>query len=83
MSYSYYLLHGLALKAAFVVVAKVIGGGPPPDAWAFWALLVPLFALTLVPAGVLFLWVERPFSLTVGRRVPAARSAAATGTRRG
>ncbi|MFA9218607.1 MAG: acyltransferase family protein [Sphingomonadaceae bacterium] len=57
MSYSYYLLHGLALKAAFALL--------PPDASAVLcaALLVPMFLWTLVASAALFLLVERPCSL--------------------
>ena len=62
MSYSYYLLHGLALKAAFLALNKVL---PATDlgSWFFWALLVPMFVLTLLPSAALFLLVERPLSL--------------------
>lgn len=62
MSYSYYLLHGLALKAAFLVLSKVI---PPAEAWTvtFLFLLPAMFALTLVPTALLFILVERPLSL--------------------
>ncbi|TCS38557.1 peptidoglycan/LPS O-acetylase OafA/YrhL [Paucimonas lemoignei] len=75
MSYSYYLIHGLALKAGFLVLPKVL-----PDAgfdsWLFWALLPPMFVLTLVPASALFLLVERPLSIFPEKRrdpnVPAA-----------
>ncbi|RYF05105.1 MAG: acyltransferase, partial [Oxalobacteraceae bacterium] len=56
MSYSYYLIHGLGLKAAFMVL-------PPLSGAMFLALLPVLFAWTLVPSVLLFLWVERPFSL--------------------
>ena len=70
MSYSYYLLHGLALKASFVAFSRVLpaeGYGP----WVFWALLAPMFALTLVPTAGLFLLIERPFSLV--RRAARAK----------
>lgn len=62
MSYSYYLLHGLALKAGFLALSKQLAAasyGP----WLFWVLLPPMFVLTLMPSAVLFLLVERPFSL--------------------
>jgi len=63
MSYSYYLIHGLALKAAFFVLARLV---PPAAAWdgAFWGLLPLLFGLTLVPSALLFAAVERPYSAT-------------------
>jgi len=63
MSYSYYLIHGLALKAAFLVLGQVYP--PQTDASAlFWLLLPVAFAVTLVPSAVLFLCVEKPYSLT-------------------
>ena len=71
MSYSYYLLHGLALKVAFLALAlflPVANQGP----WLFWALLPPMFALTLIPTSVLFLAVERPFSLAPRRATSKA-----------
>jgi len=71
MSYSYYLIHGLALKAVFYLLARLV---PPAAGWegAFWGLLPPLFALTLVPATLLFALVERPFSLTREGKAPLA-----------
>lgn len=71
MSYSYYLLHGLALKGAFLVVGKMLSLdvlGPS----MFWALLPFMFAATLPPAALLFIFVERPFSLVPGARSPSA-----------
>lgn len=66
MSYSYYLLHGLALKAAFVALARVL---PVADygAWVFWVLLPLMFAVTLIPTSMLFLLVERRYSLSPGK----------------
>jgi len=73
MSYSYYLLHGLALKAGFLALAVVL-----PFAeygfWLFWALLPAMFALTLFPTAVLFLAVERPYSLVPRRTAPTIAS---------
>ena len=62
MSYSYYLVHGLALKAGFLVLAFLLPMTRYGD-WLFWALLPAMFTLTLLAAAVLFLAVERPFSL--------------------
>lgn len=61
MSYSYYLVHGLSLKALFLVVAKLWPPGTAP--WLGGWLVVPAFAFTLLPSALLFLLVERPFSL--------------------
>jgi len=66
MSYSYYLLHGLALKAGFLALSTLVPSasyGP----WLFWALLPSMFVLTLIPSAALFLLVERPFSLAPRR----------------
>lgn len=62
MSYSYYLVHGLALKAVFIALGKLV---PAADAWPAFAawVLVPAFLLSLLPLALLFLWVERPLSL--------------------
>ena len=68
LSYSYYLLHVLVLKAAFLSFAFMV----PPSAdrtLIFWVLLPSLFAATLIPVGVLFLAVEKPFSLKQSRAV--------------
>lgn len=63
MSYSYYLLHGLALKAGFMFFSLIVPAASY-GTWLFWALLPPMFVLTLIPSSALFLLVERPFSLT-------------------
>lgn len=62
MSYSYYLLHGLTLKAGFLAVSRFL---PVTynGTWVFWVLLPVMFALTLIPTVALFIFVERPFSL--------------------
>lgn len=67
MSYSYYLLHGLALKAGFLALAVALPAAKH-GSWLFWVLLPAMFALTLMPTAVLFLLVERPFSLMPRRR---------------
>jgi exopolysaccharide production protein ExoZ len=65
MSYSYYLIHGLTIKFFFMVLAKVF---PPraDQALAIWALLPVAFAMTLIVSAVLFIAVEKPYSLTPG-----------------
>jgi peptidoglycan/LPS O-acetylase OafA/YrhL len=63
MSYSYYLFHGLTLKIAFFGLAIIL----PPDhhkEWLFGVLLPMMFALTLLTSSILFLVIERPFSLS-------------------
>jgi exopolysaccharide production protein ExoZ len=63
MSYSYYLVHGLALKACFLVLGTFLAVGDHSP-FLFWALLPVMFTLTLVPSAILFLAIEHPFSLT-------------------
>jgi peptidoglycan/LPS O-acetylase OafA/YrhL len=71
MSYSYYLLHGLTLRAAFLVLATVVPA-TPHGPFFFVTLLPVMFAITLLPTTALFLLIERPFSLVRRRaRVPA------------
>jgi peptidoglycan/LPS O-acetylase OafA/YrhL len=68
-SYSYYLIHGLALK----VFMQGVRAALPPEAYgfpAFWAILPFAFASTLVAGAALFLTVEKPFSIRCGRRAP-------------
>ena len=62
ISYSYYLLHGLALKAGFLALSNLLPASGY-GSWFFWVLLPLMFWLTLVPSAALFLLVERPFSL--------------------
>lgn len=70
MSYSYYLLHGLALKAGFLVLSRLLPATELGVAFPF--LLLPvMFVLTVVPSAALFLLVERPFSLAPSRSIKA------------
>lgn len=74
MSYSYYLLHGLALKAGFMLLLAKL---PRVEHEAlFFAGAMPfMFALTLMPSAALFLLIERPFSLAPALRQPPAAAA--------
>lgn len=75
MSYSYYLVHGLALKAFFLLLSSVLHGADGGTA-LFWLLLPVCFAATLLPSAALFLLIERPFSIKPKpRRTQTARAA--------
>jgi peptidoglycan/LPS O-acetylase OafA/YrhL len=63
MSYSYYLLHGLTLKAGFLVLNRLLPGQGSGDV-LFWVLLPVMFAATLATSALLFIVIERPMSLT-------------------
>jgi exopolysaccharide production protein ExoZ len=67
MSYSYYLVHGLALKAAFLILGKLV----PPNGQGilfFVAMMIMMFIWTLIPSAVTFIVIERPFSLDSKRQ---------------
>jgi len=68
MSYSYYLAHGLGLQVAFLLMEKSLGGALAAEPVWFGYLLLPAFVLSLLPALVLYLAVERPLSLASGPR---------------
>ena len=57
MSYSYYLIHSLALKAVFFVLAVVMPDGIYND--FYWLAMLPCFIVTLVASFGLFVLVER------------------------
>lgn len=62
MSYSYYLIHGLALKFAFLVLSKLYAPAGSSEA-LFWALMPLMFVFTLAVSAALFVLVEKPLSL--------------------
>ena len=78
MSYSYYLIHGLFLEAAFFSLRWAY---PPDGASNFLMplLLLPMFALTLVPSALLFAWVEKPLSLAKAKPAGTASKPAENG----
>lgn len=79
MSFSYYLTHGLVIKflSLFEPPVAQIAGNPI----GFWLMVPVTFALTLIPAAILFLTVERRSSQwarsTVRAAVPRSMSQAA------
>ncbi|MEE9355070.1 MAG: acyltransferase [Methylococcaceae bacterium] len=62
MSYSYYLVHSLALRFVFLVIEKIYPA-QHSDIWFFWVLLPLMLFFTLIPSAMLFIFVEKPFSL--------------------
>lgn len=62
MSYSYYLIHGLTLKAIFLLLAYIYAPNAV-DSALFWFVLPPAFLITLLPSTVLFITIEKPYSL--------------------
>ncbi len=67
MSYSYYLIHGLTLKFIFLMLSIIC---PPANAddWLFWVALPLTFAVTLISSTFLFIYIEKPFSLTIPQK---------------
>lgn len=75
ISYSYYLIHGLTLKFAFLLLAKMhapVGS----EGHLFWLLLVPFFGATLVVSAILFIVIEKPLSLCTSERTDGTLIAA-------
>lgn len=69
ISYSYYLIHGLTLKALAMVSTRVLHpNGHQP--WFFWPMLVVCFFATLASSAVLFLNVERPMMQRLTEGLP-------------
>lgn len=62
ISYSYYLIHGLALKAFVMVFAKFHAPQANED-YLFWALLPLVFTSTVIVSVALFIGIEKPMSL--------------------
>ncbi len=62
MSYSYYLIHGLALKAFFLIFSTILPIATL-EPLAFWFILPLAFSITVPPAVILYLAVERRYSL--------------------
>ncbi|HXM97466.1 MAG TPA: acyltransferase [Candidatus Dormibacteraeota bacterium] len=62
MSYSYYLIHGLALHALAMILYSIVPEGQPKLSVFLLALPVG-FAMTWVAASILFILVEKPMSL--------------------
>jgi peptidoglycan/LPS O-acetylase OafA/YrhL len=61
MSYSYYLMHGLALKILSMVAVRIAGHAGPSF---FWLAMPGIFLATIVPSFALYAIVERRFSLS-------------------
>lgn len=67
MSYSYFLLHGLCLKACFLVLS-LFSLSAQHGMFLYWSLLPVIFVLSLIPTAGLFLVIERPLSLAPSSR---------------
>lgn len=63
MSYSYYLIHGLTLKAAASGLAWVMPPAGNSPGLFFWGGLPIAFFLTLFSSTLLFVFIEKRFSL--------------------
>jgi exopolysaccharide production protein ExoZ len=62
ISYSYYLIHGLSIHGLRILLEAIAPAGPHRQA-IFWVALPVALAVSLVAAGALFHFVEKPFSL--------------------
>ncbi|MDP2902559.1 MAG: acyltransferase [Methylovulum sp.] len=63
MSYSYYLIHGLTVQFVIMLFAKSYFNAQFESTWGFISFGVFVFMATLIPATLLFVCIEKPFSL--------------------
>jgi len=75
MSYSYYLMHGLTLKALSLVVVRARPAFAS-TAMGHWAFLPVAFAVTLFTSAVVFASIEKRFSLAPSAPRPATAPSA-------
>jgi peptidoglycan/LPS O-acetylase OafA/YrhL len=61
ISYSYYLVHGFVVLILIQAMLRFLEAGDPN--MLFWLFLVPVFAVSLMVGAMLFLLVEKPWSL--------------------
>lgn len=62
ISYSFYLIHSLSLKLFFMILEEIYPA-QQGDIVMFWVLILPVFVLSLIPSVVLFIYIEKPYSL--------------------
>lgn len=70
MSYSFYLLHGIATKVAIMVLAKLYPAAGHQADWVFWAMLPVALLAAILASAVLYLAIERPYSLLPAAKKP-------------
>jgi exopolysaccharide production protein ExoZ len=63
MSYSYYLIHGLTLKALALVLSRIVAQPSVHSAILFWPALLLGLLSTWISATILFGLIEKPISL--------------------
>jgi peptidoglycan/LPS O-acetylase OafA/YrhL len=63
MSYSYYLIHGLTLKALALVLSRLVAQPSVHSAILFWSALLLGLLSTWISATILFGLIEKPISL--------------------
>jgi len=68
MSYSYYLIHGLAVKSIVILSAQFYFTNEINDVFVFLIFGAFVCILTLIPALLLFVYIEKPFSLANKRK---------------
>ncbi len=76
MSYSYYLIHGFTLQCLAFVLLK-IAPQTIETSFGFWAFMIISFTLTWISSTILFVAVEKPFSLDNSSKVSAKETVSA------
>lgn len=70
MSYSFYMLHALVMQGFLLLLSKfLVPANGDRGALFFWGMMPVLFLAALIPSLVLFLLVERRFSLAPAPKV--------------
>jgi peptidoglycan/LPS O-acetylase OafA/YrhL len=77
MSYSYYLIHGFTLQCVAFGLMKFAPQNLPETAFGFWTFMTISFTLTWISSTILFVAVEKPFSLGKPAEAPATKSVSA------
>ena len=63
MSYSYYLVHGLVIQAVIIIVNKYGWLQQIESFYIFIIFGIIVFFCSLIPAILLFLFIEKPYSI--------------------
>lgn len=71
MSYSFYMVHALAMQGFILIFTKVFPTAAPQGAAFFWIMMPVLFVVAFVPSLVIYLGVEYPWSLQKPLTTPA------------
>lgn len=73
MSYSYYLIHGFTLQCVALAIL-LFAPKPIESVWIFWICVPIFFTLTWISSTILFVLIEKPFSIGVQTTAKSAEN---------